>query len=73
MRLRGRSACVAAIALFALLGVGRLAAELAQAQARTVEAPKFEVDPLWLKPLPNHWVLTIGIWVDDRTTSGHPR
>jgi len=33
-----------------------------------VEAPKFEVDPLWPKPLPNHWVLgmTIGIWVDDQ-------
>jgi len=32
----------------------------------------FEVDPLWPKPLPNHWLLgwTIGVWVDDRTTSG---
>ncbi len=29
-------------------------------------APRFEVDPLWPKPLPNHWVLgsTIGVWVD---------
>jgi hypothetical protein len=28
--------------------------------------PKFEVDPLWPKPLPNHWVLgeTIGVSVD---------
>jgi DNA-binding beta-propeller fold protein YncE len=33
-----------------------------------VEAPYFEVDPLWPKPLPNHWVLgsTIGVWVDER-------
>lgn len=33
-----------------------------------VEAPRFEVDPLWPKPLPNHWVLgqAIGVWVDDR-------
>ena len=28
----------------------------------------FEVDPLWPKPLPNHWLLgmTIGVWVDDQ-------
>ena len=28
--------------------------------------PRFEVDPLWPKPLPNHWVLgqTIGVAVD---------
>jgi DNA-binding beta-propeller fold protein YncE len=32
----------------------------------TVQAPLFEVDPLWPKPLPNHWVLgsTIGVSVD---------
>jgi DNA-binding beta-propeller fold protein YncE len=36
------------------------------AQDRSVEAPRFEVDPMWPKPMPNHWVLgmTIGIWVD---------
>ena len=34
----------------------------------SVSAPMFEVDPLWPKPLPNHWLLglTIGIWVDDQ-------
>jgi hypothetical protein len=34
----------------------------------TVRAPRFEVDPFWPKPLPNHWLLgaTIGIWVDER-------
>ena len=28
----------------------------------------FEVDPLWPKPLPNHWLLgrTIGVWVDEQ-------
>ena len=70
MRLTRRSAfAAAAIALFALLGVGQAWLQnVAQAQARTVEAPKFEVDPLWPKPLPNHWVLgmTIGVWVDDQ-------
>mgnify|MGYP001207971805 CR=1 FL=1 len=31
-------------------------------------APMFEVDPLWPKPLPNHWLLgsTIGVAVDSR-------
>jgi DNA-binding beta-propeller fold protein YncE len=31
-------------------------------------APRFEVDPLWPKPLPNHWILgqTIGVSVDAR-------
>jgi hypothetical protein len=40
----------------------------ADAQARTVQAPMFEVDPLWPKPLPNHWLLgwTIGLWVDEK-------
>ncbi len=70
MRLTRRSAVIAtAIALFAVLGVGQAWLQnVAQAQARTVEAPKFEVDPLWPKPLPNHWVLgmTIGVWVDDQ-------
>ena len=39
----------------------------AVAQAKgAVQAPRFEVDPLWPKPMPNHWVLgqTIGVWVD---------
>jgi DNA-binding beta-propeller fold protein YncE len=39
----------------------------AEAPGRMVEAPRFEVDPMWPKPLPNHWLLgsTIGVWVDD--------
>ena len=33
---------------------------------RRCNAPRFEVDPLWPKPLPNHWVLgnVIGVGVD---------
>ena len=32
----------------------------------TVMAPRFEVDPMWPKPLPNHWVMgaTVGVSVD---------
>jgi len=31
-----------------------------------VMAPRFEVDPMWPKPMPNHWILgqTIGVFVD---------
>ena len=31
-------------------------------------APRFEVDPFWPKPLPNHWIIgsTIGVSVDSR-------
>jgi DNA-binding beta-propeller fold protein YncE len=34
----------------------------------TVQAPRFEVDPFWPKPLPNGWVMgmTIGVAVDSR-------
>lgn len=33
---------------------------------RTVIAPRFEVDPAWPKPLPNHWILgqTVGVSAD---------
>ena len=58
----------ALVAIIAALGIGQAVLEnKAEAQARTVQAPMFEVDPLWPKPLPNHWLLgwTIGVWVDD--------
>ncbi|MCY3968397.1 MAG: hypothetical protein OXG74_00560, partial [Acidobacteria bacterium] len=31
-------------------------------------APRFEVDPFWPQPLPNHWILgpAIGVTVDSR-------
>ena len=36
--------------------------------SRAVVAPRFEVDPLWPKPLPNHWILgsAVGVAVDAR-------
>jgi DNA-binding beta-propeller fold protein YncE len=56
------------VAVLALLGIGQAVVDNeADAQSRTVRAPRFEVDPLWPKPLPNHWLLgmTIGVWVDE--------
>ena len=56
------------IALLATLAVGQVMLEkTAAAQTKGgVQAPRFEVDPLWPKPLPNHWELgsAIGVWVD---------
>jgi DNA-binding beta-propeller fold protein YncE len=55
-------------AVLAALGVTAHVLErtaVARAQAAP-QAPMFEVDPLWPKPLPSHWVLgsTIGVGVD---------
>jgi hypothetical protein len=50
------------------LGCGQAMLERkADAQRPLAQAPMFEVDPLWPKPLPHHWLLgmTIGVWVDD--------
>jgi len=55
-------------ALLAGLAAGEvlLREQSAEAGEATVTAPRFEVDPLWPKPLPNHWILgsVIGTWVD---------
>jgi hypothetical protein len=68
---RGRNLVVAGTFLVALvaLGVAQSALESrAVAQGPGGQAPVFEVDPFWPKPLPNHWLLgsTIGVWVDDQ-------
>jgi DNA-binding beta-propeller fold protein YncE len=55
------------VALLAALGAGQaLLQRHADAAVQMVEAPRFEVDPLWPKPLPNHWLLgrAVGVWVD---------
>ena len=54
-------------ALLGALVIGQAALEkTVAAQNSGVMAPHFEVDPLWPKPLPNHWVLgmTIGVFVE---------
>lgn len=53
---------VALVALIAALVAGH---NSASAQGK-VKAPRFEVDPLWPKPLPNHWILgsVTGVAVD---------
>jgi DNA-binding beta-propeller fold protein YncE len=56
------------IALLAALGVSQSVLEkqaLAQAGS-AITAPRFEVDPMWPRPLPNGWYIgqTIGVWAD---------
>jgi DNA-binding beta-propeller fold protein YncE len=56
---------------FAATLTGLVAAERsleASAREDMVTAPKFEVDPMWPKPLPNKWVMgnVIGVGVDAR-------
>ena len=67
---RARSvATLVAVVILAGLGLGQAWFErAAAAQGSGKQAPRFEVDPFWPKPLPNHWVLgnAIGVWVDER-------
>src|SRR5688572_5958893 len=57
-----KAAAIAGMVLVGVLGV------VAAQNRAPAQAPMFEVDPFWPKPLPNHWVLgsTIGLSVDDR-------
>ena len=63
-----QSLCAAAAVLTAIiaLGCGQKALDNA-AQAQSKEAPLFEVDPFWPKPLPNHWILGATIAASDPT------
>ena len=62
-------------AIFIGLVLAAAGALHAQSSKPAAQAPIFEVDPFWPKPLPNHWVTgsTIGISVDsqDRVWSIH--
>src|SRR5438128_7450028 len=67
-RKRGLYAGAAFVSILAALAAlqGVLENKAAAQTGAAVRAPRFEVDPLWPKPLPNHWLLgmTIGVWVD---------
>jgi DNA-binding beta-propeller fold protein YncE len=60
----------AGLGFLVVLGAFVVASSLLQKQAAVeaagVMAPRFEVDPMWPKPLPNHWVMgaVIGVAVD---------
>ncbi len=54
------------VLLAALLIASNILQKKAAVEAASAQAPRFEVDPLWPKPLPNHWLQgqTIGVSVD---------
>src|SRR5438093_7950040 len=64
-RLPNLSMAAGLVAILLLLGAFCAAPETG-AQARGAQVPMFNVDPLWPKPLPNHWVLgsVTGVAVD---------
>jgi DNA-binding beta-propeller fold protein YncE len=66
-----RNLFVAAAFVAALVALGCAQSMLqkrAEADAALRQAPRFEVDPLWPKPLPNHWLLgrAVGVWADEQ-------
>jgi DNA-binding beta-propeller fold protein YncE len=58
------------VGALAMLGLAQVVLEgkAAAAAQGAVQAPRFEVDPFWPKPLPNHWILgsSVGVTVDAR-------
>src|ERR1043166_3945974 len=62
--------CYIAAALFAMLAALWFGSSALQkravVEAAAAQAPRFEVDPMWPKPLPNHWVIgsVIGVAAD---------
>ena len=69
------AALVIAFGAFGAVGCGQAAPEpeeggmaAAGVSEGGVQAPMFEVDPFWPKPLPNHWLMgsTIGVSVDSQ-------
>src|SRR5690606_15027554 len=66
---RRRSLILPAALVTTIAALGAAQAALrATTDTDLVEAPIFEVDPLWPKPLPNNWLLgsAIGVGVDSR-------
>ena len=55
-----RDLCIGAAFLTTLAALGVASYGLARravVEAAGVQAPRFEVDPMWPKPLPNHWIM----------------
>src|SRR3954467_1134983 len=65
---RGVATCAGLLLFGVRIGPGGhlLRPEMAAQTRGPVQAPLFEVDPFWPKPLPNHWNLgaAVGVWVD---------
>ena len=62
-----RHLLLGAILIALVVSLGLVVEQSIGAQRRS-QAPRFDVDPLWPKPLPNHWVLgsVTGVAVDSK-------
>ncbi len=65
---RSKKVAVGTGLIIAVAALGAAQATLGASDRQLVQAPKFEVDPVWPKPLPNHWLLgsVIGVGIDSR-------
>ena len=64
-----RYSIIGGVLLVGVLGfLAACADQVSEQEFSGVQVPVFEVNPLWPKPLPNHWVLgsTIGLSIDSR-------
>jgi len=64
-----RYSIIGGVLLVGVLGfLAACADQVSEQESSGVQVPVFEVNPLWPKPLPNHWVLgsTIGLSIDSR-------
>ncbi len=66
MKREFRAAALFAAGITALGISSAILDRASRASAAAVMAPRFEVDPMWPKPLPNHWVVgnVIGVTAD---------
>src|SRR6266851_3962827 len=67
--IRGRRFATGAVLVAAIIGLAAGQAVLqnkAEAQRGNVQAPMFEVDPLWPKPFNGLLGMAIGVWADDQ-------
>jgi hypothetical protein len=66
MKRKGLTGPVILAAIIALAAGSSMLQRWSTAHAAAVQAPRFEVDPMWPKPLPNHWVMgsVIGVTAD---------
>ena len=66
MRLVTRAAALRVTIVVAVVGIFCGISETRVAYTAGLQAPRFEVDPMWPKPLPHHWILgnVTGVAVD---------
>lgn len=65
---QSKHAVVGVVLVGAVVALGVAQKTVGAADRQLAQAPRFEVDPLWPRPLPNHWLMgsVVGVGVDSR-------